>query len=248
MASSIFAVFSPFDYLAFLIFFCCWLGYEAFSAGQTRRGKHISAMMRVWREAWMRSMITRDNRMVDIQILRSLVGNSAFLATTSIFVIGGLAAMLGASEQAVRVLNQLSFLDATSQDRFSLGVAVLMFIFTYAFFRLAWSIRLQNNAAIVIGTVLSPSEAPEEIELAQRRASVAASMLSMAARQYNGGMHSYYFGLAACAWFVTPLALIIAALWVVLILYRRECRSAAYAQLRAELPAIDVPKLPEKVE
>jgi uncharacterized membrane protein len=47
-------------------------------------------------------------------------------------------------------------------------------------------------------------------------------------------MHSYYFGLAACAWFLHPLALIATTAWVLAILYRREFRSRAHAVLAVE--------------
>ena len=52
-----------------------------------------------------------------------------------------------------------------------------------------------------------------------------------AAKHYQAGTHSYYFGFAACAWFAHPVALVCAGLWVVAILYRREFLSRANAAL-----------------
>lgn len=60
---------------------------------------------------------------------------------------------------------------------------------------------------------------------------MAARLVTLAARHYNGGMHAYYFGLAACAWFLHPAGLIAATVWVVAILYRREFRSRSHAAL-----------------
>ena len=153
------------------------------------------------------------------------------MASTSIFVVGGLAAVFGASEQAVAVLNRFSFLIETTQDRFGLKIALLIFIFTFAFFRLAWSIRLHNNAAIVLGAIPQP-ELRDQRETGISRAAVAAELASLAARHYNGGVHSYYFGLAVCTWFLHPLAFMAASLWVVAILYRREFRSRALRTLQ----------------
>ncbi|WP_420402776.1 DUF599 domain-containing protein [Nisaea sp.] len=219
------------DLLAFALFMVCWLGYETFVALSVRRGKGLPAAMQAWRRDWFSAAVERDNRIIDVQIVRSLAGNSAFMASTSIFVVGGLAAVFGASGQAVAVLNRFSFLIETSQDRFGLKIALLIFIFTFAFFRLAWSIRLHNNAAIVLGAIPQP-ELKDQRETGIARAAVAAELASLAARHYNGGVHSYYFGLAVCTWFLHPFAFMAASIWVVAILYRREFRSRALKTVR----------------
>ena len=219
------------DLLALALFMVCWLGYETFVAVSIRRGKGLPASMQAWRRDWFSAAVERENRIIDVQIVRSLAGNSAFMASTSIFVVGGLAAVFGASEQVVAALNRFSFLIETSQDRFGLKIALLIFIFTFAFFRLAWSIRLHNNAAVVLGAIPQP-EIRDQRETGIARAAVAAELASLAARHYNGGVHSYYFGLAVCTWFLHPFAFMAASLWVVAILYRREFRSRALRTVR----------------
>src|SRR3546814_13939081 len=94
----------------------------------------------------MEAAAGRDNRILDVQILQSLTGNSTFLASTAIFVIGGLAAALSASSDVVAVLNGFDYFAPTSQDRFGLKVALMILIFMTAFFRLAWSMRMNKNA------------------------------------------------------------------------------------------------------
>ncbi|WP_028795516.1 DUF599 domain-containing protein [Thalassobaculum salexigens] len=223
-------IFSPLDILALVIFVTTWLGYEIFGERAAERGANLSGLMQGWRDDWTAAAVHRDNRIIDIQILRSLAGNSAFLASTAIFVIGGLAAMIGGSEHAVLILNGFEYLLETTRDRFGLMVGALIVVFINAFFRLAWSLRLHNNAAVVLGSIPQPG-ASDDPEVAQDRARVVARITTLAARHYNGGMHAYYFGLAACAWFLHPVALIAASLWVVAILYRREFRSRAHAAL-----------------
>ncbi len=46
-------------------------------------------------------MLVRENRMIDANINSSLQNGAAFFASTSIFALGGLIAILGASEQAM---------------------------------------------------------------------------------------------------------------------------------------------------
>lgn len=224
--------FSRLDIAAFAVFLSAWAGYEAFVARSTRLGRNLPARMQLWRERWMESAVGRDNRIIDVQILQSLTGNSAFLASTAIFVIGGLAAALGASADVVRVLNGFDYFAPTSQNRFGFKVALMILIFMHAFFRLAWSMRLHNNAGVVLGAIPQPGTVEPGVALS--RARVAARLVTLAARHYNGGMHSYYFGLAACAWFLHPLALVATTVWVVGILYRREFRSRAHAALAIE--------------
>lgn len=225
----ILAIFSALDVVAFAIFLTAWVGYEVFVARSTRLGHNLPARMQVWRERWMAAAVGRDNRILDVQILQSLTGNSTFLASTAIFVIGGLAAALGASAEVVRVLNDFDYFAVTSQNRFGFKLALMMLIFMHAFFRLAWSMRLHNNAGVVLGAIPQPGTVDPGV--ARSRADVAARLVTLAARHYNGGMHSYYFGLAACAWFLHPLALVATTAWVVGILYRREFRSRAHAAL-----------------
>ena len=85
------------DLVALAIFITCWFGYETFVAFRIKRGHGLPAAMQAWRRDWFEASATRENRIIDIQILRSLAGNSAFMASTSIFVVGGLAAVFGAS-------------------------------------------------------------------------------------------------------------------------------------------------------
>lgn len=217
---------SQVDLIALAVFLTSWLGYEVYGDRAAGRGENLSGIMKGWRDDWMAQAVHRDNRILDIQILRSLAGNSAFLASTSIFVIGGLAAMIGASEHVVEVLNAFDYLEPTTRDRFGVMVGVLIVIFINAFFRLAWSLRLHNNAAVILGSIPQPGIA-DDPAVPAHRAAVVASLASLAARHYNGGMHAYYFGLAACAWFLHPGALMAASLWVVAILYRREFISRA---------------------
>ena len=223
-------ILSPLDVLAVVVFVTAWVGYEIFGERSADRGVNLSGLMQGWRGAWTTTVLHRDNRIIDIQIMRSLAGNSAFLASTAIFVIGGLAAMIGGSEHAVAVLNGFVYLPETTQDRFGVMVGTLIVVFINAFFRLAWSLRLHNNAAVVLGSIPQPG-AVDDQSIAQERARVVARVATLAARHYNGGMHAYYFGLAGCAWFLHPVALIAASLWVVAILYRREFRSQAHEAL-----------------
>jgi uncharacterized membrane protein len=57
------------------------------------------------------------------------------------------------------------------------------------------------------------------------RAMQAAEINVTAARGFNRGLRSVYFGLASAAWLAGPIALIVASLITCLVLWRREFAS-----------------------
>jgi len=82
--------------------------------------------------------------------------------------------------------------------------------------------RQWNYCTMIVGGAPKTRD-PGEVELAYARSGAIVSTL--AAKHFNHGIRTYYFGMATLSWFVHPLALLPSALLVVLVLYRREFRS-----------------------
>ena len=95
----------------------------------------------------------------------------------------------------------------------------MILVFIYAFFKFVWSMRQYNYCSILVGAAPAPSDLPEDFEAVGESI---AKLASLAAKHSNRGIRAYYFGLAALGWFVHPWLLLGAAVWVVLVLYRRE--------------------------
>jgi uncharacterized membrane protein len=53
--------------------------------------------MNVYREVWIRRLLDREARMVDMQVMISLQNGTAFFASTSLLAIGGGLALLRAT-------------------------------------------------------------------------------------------------------------------------------------------------------
>lgn len=191
-------------------------------------------------------MVRRDPKMPDVLIQNTLQYGVLFFASTSILLIGGLMAALGASDQAQTILKELPFASPFTQTGWELKVLLVIFIFTFAFFKFAWSYRLFNYVLIMIGGAPDPGvtgptkdgavlqqaasqdsalSVSRDDEYHERYASSIAQMHTLAARHFTTGMNSYFFALAAIAWFVSPLLFIVATIWVSLVLYRRAFRS-----------------------
>lgn len=209
------------DIIAVAWLLLCWFGYARFSERGSAAGNLIGVMAR-HRERWMIEMMSRENRMVDIQIINSALNNATFFASTTILIMAGLFAGLGALEDVIAVIRDIPFAVKTTRALWEAKVIVLMLIFVHGFFKFAWAMRQFNYCALLVGAAPNTLD-PGEDELAYARSS--ALVASLAAKHFNHGMRAYYFGMAALSWFVHPLALIPSALLVVLVLYRREFRS-----------------------
>jgi uncharacterized membrane protein len=222
------ASFTLLDALALAVFAGCWLGYATVVDRVPRiRDASVIAAMDEHRRRWMRAMLDRENRIADIAAIGNLMNSTAFLATTSIFILGGLVALLGAPEMGRRVVAALPYAVVPDEIGWEIKIALLLLIFVNAFFELTWALRQFNYTSILVGGLPLGAEAPG----AAMQAGAAARVLNRAARHFNTGLRSYYFGLAALAWIVHPLALMAASLFVLRELHRREFRSAVHEAL-----------------
>ncbi len=210
-----------YDIIAMAWLVLCWVGYTRFSERGSATGNLIGVMA-FHRERWMVEMLSRENRMVDIQIINSALNNATFFASTTILIMAGLFAVLGGLEDVIALVRDIPFAVKTSRALWETKVIVMMLIFVHGFFKFAWAMRQFNYCALLVGAAPNTLD-PGEEELAYARGG--AMVASLAAKHFNHGMRAYYFGMAALSWFMHPLALLPSVLLVVLVLYRREFRS-----------------------
>ena len=214
-------VLSVLDLAALAVFFACWAGYAVVvDRVPSIQARSVIAAMDEHRRRWMIALLDRENRISDTAIIGNLMASTSFLANTSIFILAGLVALLGAPDLGRRVLSAVPFAEPPVSDvAWEVRVALLIFIFVRAFFELTWALRQFNYCSIVVGGIgVGPGCTPQ--------AEMAAKVANRAARHFNTGLRAYYFGLAALAWIVHPFALMAASLMVLRELHRREFRSA----------------------
>ncbi len=214
--------FTAIDLIAISWFLVCWIGYNRYSEGIGAEKGNLVGVMAQRRQDWMIQMLGRDNRMLDIQILRILTRSASFFASTSILVLAGLITVLGASDQAIALFRGLPFVDSVDRGQWEIKLLTMIVIFVYAFFKFGWAMRQLNYCSILIGAV-GPASALTDEDHA--RSQNAGRIATIASKHSNRGIRAYYFGLALLTWFMHPLALILATVLVVLVLYRRESRS-----------------------
>ena len=171
----------------------------------------------------------RDLRIIDTNILGNLLQGVSFFSSTTIFVIGGLMAMMGVTDQVAQALGRLPFVENSSIEALESKICFLLIIFVYAFFKFGWAFRLANYCSITMGSL--PHSSQSESQRVRYISGAAAILSTRSGHHFNRGLRAYFFALGALGWLVHPLLFAIITCGVVVILYRREFRSVALRAL-----------------
>lgn len=225
------------DIAACMYFLVAWAGYAFFAEWRAGTVASLHNTMNGYRRQWMVCMIGRDNRMVDINILRNLARSSQFFASTTMLVLGALIALLGYVQQALDVVSGLPFTIKASQRLLEIKIVLMVLIFVYAFFKFSWAIRQLGVCATLVGA--APRTPAENVEQYAPVINRIAAITSYAGTNYNNGLRAYYFALAAMTWFLHPYLTLIATTWVVYVLYHREFESRTVHALLDENTSTD---------
>lgn len=214
--------FSTLDLAALVLFFFTWISHF-YIVNHSRFSPYtITSAMAEQRERWMRRMIQRDGQPFDALIQNGLQQGVLFFGSTTVLLIGGLAAGLGASDSAVAILREIPGATTDSRFQWEFKILLIMFIFVFAFFKFAWSYRLYNYILILMGA--SPA-ADEDSATRYHYARKLALLHALGAKHFTTGLNSYFFALAAFTWFLNAWLFIASTLWVAFVLYRRAFRS-----------------------
>jgi len=219
------------DAAALVLFTASWAGYQWYADYSDTRRPHLNREMDRFMREWLTQMAGRDNRMVDVNVLRNLTRSSQFFASTTMLILGALVALMGYAEKAASVVAELPFTQPASERIWEFKILALLVIFVYAFFKFSWSIRQFGFCSILIGATRKPTSEPEQYAVHTNRI---AAIVSFANRNFNQGLRAYYFGVAALSWFLHPALMIAMTLGVIYVLYQREFRSQTLELLQRE--------------
>jgi uncharacterized membrane protein len=217
--------FTNLDYAALGFFLVAWVGYHAALELTSAGRKSLNKVMNQYRYQWMEQMVVRENRIVDTTIMASLMNGTAFFASTSLIAVGGVLALLQSTDSVLPVFADLPFGEPPTRLAWDVKVVGLAIIFVYAFFKFAWSYRLFNYMAIIVGAVPVLSETNREEALVVARQ--AAAMNAVAGKHFNRGQRAFFFSLAYLGWFVSAYLFIGATAGVLLVMWRRQFLSDA---------------------
>ncbi|MGC8201729.1 DUF599 domain-containing protein [Aliiroseovarius sp. PTFE2010] len=190
----------------------------------------VSRIMANYRREWMRTMVSRQPRILDGAILNTLRQGITFFASTCLIAIGGGLALIGNAERLMGVAEDLT-LSNTPIVIYELKIIVVILFLTNALLKFIWSHRLFGYCAVLMAAVPNDPQDPT----AMHRAEQAATININAARAFNRGLRAIYFALGSLAWLLGAPALILATGVTCWVLWRREFRSTSRdALLRKE--------------
>lgn len=220
---------STLDWLSLTVFFACWGGYAWFSEHSAGGAGGLIRASQRYRLDWAFRMLERDVRVTDSTLIGNLMTSVSFYANTTIYIIAGLVAALGAADQLLGFAADLPFAGPGNRELLEIKLMLVLASFVFAYFKFTWSLRQFNILSILVGAAPTGSAGDPVIDRYARRV---ADTNTLAGDDFNRGIRGYYFGLAAAGWLLHPLILGGLALAVCGILYRRDYRSAALAVLR----------------
>jgi uncharacterized membrane protein len=214
------------DTAAVAFFAIEWLIY-AITLEHTAYGRDsLSARMHKYREVWVRNLLHRETRMVDMQIMASLQNGTAFFASTSLIALGGGLALLRSTNDALAVFGALPIDLSPSPALWEIKCVGLILIFIYAFFKFAWSYRLFNYVAILLGAM--PPAAQHDTPEAEAHVIRTTRLFEAAGRHFNRGQRAFFFALGYLGWFLSPWVLFVTTAAVVIVTWRRQFASNAW--------------------
>ncbi|MCF8478282.1 MAG: DUF599 domain-containing protein [Pseudolabrys sp.] len=211
------------DILALGWFVGCWIVYSLVIEKTAKGHGSLNSLMNDYRDQWMGELLAREMRMVDAQVTAALQNGTAFFASTSLIAIGGTLTLLRATDQILVVIAALPYSVPTTPEMWELKVVGLAVIFVYAFFKFAWSYRLFNYVAIMIGAAPPPAE--KDTAAARIFAHRAARLCADAGLHFNRGQRAFFFALGYLGWFLGPLELAMSTTGVVIVMWRRQFAS-----------------------
>jgi uncharacterized membrane protein len=214
------------DITAVAFFALEWLVYAITLEHSAYGRDSLSARMHVYREVWVRNLLHREARMVDMQVMASLQNGTAFFASSSLIALGGGLALLRSTNDAAAVFGALPIDLTPSPALWEIKCVGLILIFIYTFFKFAWSYRLFNYVAILFGAM--PPAAQRDTPEAEAHVMRTTRLFETAGRHFNRGQRGFFFALGYLGWFVSPWVLFVTTAAVVIVTWRRQFASAAW--------------------
>src|SRR5690606_22145502 len=86
--------------IAVVWFVVCWVGYTYYANWRAHDTACLASVLHLYRQDWMRRLLSRDNRIADANVIGNLERNASFFASSTLIILAGILTALGASERA----------------------------------------------------------------------------------------------------------------------------------------------------
>lgn len=196
-----------------------------------RGWRSTGEMVTAYRGLWMLRAARRQPRVTDITLLAMLRNGTSFLASMTMFAIGGAVALLGQIDLLESVAQDIAGGFDAPRSAQQAKLLTLIALLSFAFLKFIWAVRVFGYCGVVMGAMPGDLGDDDPADIA-REAARAAELNRIAARNFNEGLRAIYFALALLTWFLGPIAFLIATTLVAGMLIRREFGSETRKALR----------------
>jgi uncharacterized membrane protein len=214
------------DKLALGVLFVCWLGTTWIIENPPKRRPSTASLVGEYRRRWMVQFVDRNARIFDGQIIGNLRQGTSFFASACMIAIGGGLALIGNTDKLRAVAQDLTP-HAPPQVVWEVKLIIILIFAANAFLKFVWSHRLFGYCSVLMAAV--PNDPSDPVALP--RAAKAAEINITATKSFNRGLRAVYFGIAALAWLIGALPLLLATLFTLGVVLRREFASQSRAVL-----------------
>ena len=216
------SLFTTADFIAIGVLLLAWVASTRIIEHPPASRPSVSQIMAGYRRDWMLQFLTRDPRIFDSQIIANLRQGTAFFASASMIAIGGGFALLGNADLLRGVAQDLT-LESGPVIVWEIKILLLLLFAANAFLKFVWAHRLFGYCSVLMAAVPNDPSDPRARPLACQ----AGEINITAARSYNRGLRSVYFGIASAAWLAGEYPLIAATLFTLAVILRREFASVS---------------------
>ena len=218
---------APFDWAALGLLLLASVGIGWLIESPRLARVSVTRLMAEYQREWMRQLTKRNNRIMDAQVLVSLRQGTSFFGSTALIALGALLALIGNPQPLAGVAEGLVNVAAPAQLLQAKLLLVALFL-ANAFLKFVWANRVFGYASVVMAAVPDDPADPRSTP----RAAQSAELNIRGMYNFNRGLRSMYFALAAVAWLLGAAALAIATLIVLWLLWSREFMSGPHEILK----------------
>jgi len=224
------------DWIALVVFFAAWLGYDPLLKMIAKRSGTLNADMLTVRDAWMKAMTNRQMRLVDAQLMGHTISSASFFASTNLLLIAAVAGVLFGGEAALRNIAAIGA-EPTPVRFMEAKLALVLLCLARGLLDFVWALRQLNYTVALIGAAPEVHEGGDRVAYGM----AVGKVLNPALASFNRGVRGYYFALASAAWMFGSIWLFLAVTMVTVLLLWRQTTSPAANAVRAARNLLERP-------
>lgn len=212
------------DLIALILFLISWLGYEPILRMTSKKRGTIIKDLTIVRLGWIRTMISRDGKIFDANLLGHSINSASFFASANLILIAAIGGALFGGKISTQLVGQLGI----NSFHFQIKMGLVLICLTRGFLNFIWAIRQMNYCAAAFGAI--PNNLNEyQID---KYTTALGNIIEPAMSNFSHGVRGYYFALAAGAWLYGPWFLIMGSVGAFALLVFRQSKSQSAKGLR----------------